>query len=81
MKFDKKQTKALYDFYLEFSKNMFPEIKTRGMVLSFSAPRLYHAIAMAVDIAGFEIRDAINWVYTQNQPKGMVLTVVLTHLT
>jgi site-specific DNA-methyltransferase (adenine-specific) len=71
MKFDKKQTKALYDFYLEFSKICFQKLKPGGWFLSFSAPRLYHAIAMAVDIAGFQIRDAINWVYTQNQPKGM----------
>jgi site-specific DNA-methyltransferase (adenine-specific) len=71
MKFDKKQTKALFDFYLEFSKICFQKLKPGGWFLSFSAPRLYHAIAMAVDIAGFEIRDAINWVYTQNQPKGM----------
>ena len=26
---------------------------------------------MACDIAGFEIRDMINWVYTQSMPKGM----------
>ena len=39
--------------------------------LSFSAPRLYHSLATAVDDAGFEIRDMINWVYSQSFPKGM----------
>lgn len=71
MKFNKEQTKNLYDFYLKISKLCFEKLKPGGFFLSFSSPRLYHAIAMAVDIAGFEIRDAINWIYTQSMPKGM----------
>ena len=70
MKFDKKQVKALYDFYLEFSNKLIKKLKPGGYFLSFSAPRLYHAIAMACEIAGFEVRDQINWVYTQSMPKG-----------
>ena len=70
MKFDKKQVKALYDFYYEISKKLIKKLKPGGYFLSFSAPRLYHAIAMACEIAGFEVRDQINWVYTQSMPKG-----------
>lgn len=71
MKFDKIQVKNLYDFYLKVSRILFKKLKPGGYFLSFSSPRLYHSIAMACDIAGFEIRDMINWVYTQTMPKGM----------
>merc|ERR1711991_401727 len=65
MKFDKKQVKQLYDFYLDLSKILFYKLKPGGYFLSFSSPRLYHAIAMSCELAGFEIRDMINWTYTQ----------------
>ena len=71
MKFDKKQVKNLYDFYLNISKLLFQKLKPGGYYLSFSSPRLYHAIAMDCEIAGFEIRDMVNWVYTKSMPKGM----------
>jgi site-specific DNA-methyltransferase (adenine-specific) len=77
MKFDKKQVKVLYDYYLELSKLVFQKLKPGGYFLSFSSPRLYHAIAMSCDIAGFEIRDMINWTYTQTMPKGMSMTHVI----
>ena len=77
MKFDKNQVKDLYDFYLELSKLLFRKMKPGGYFLSFSSPRLYHAIAMSCEIAGFEIRDMINWTYTQTMPKGMSITHVI----
>ena len=77
MKFDKSQIKKLYDFYLEISKILFDKLKPGGYFLSFSSPRLYHSIAMACEIAGFEIRDMINWVYTQTMPKGMSITHII----
>lgn len=77
MKFHKNQVKDLYDFYLELSKLLFRKMKPGGYFLSFSSPRLYHAIAMSCEIAGFEIRDMINWTYTQNMPKGMSISHVI----
>jgi len=77
MKFDKKQVKNLYDFYLNISKLLFQKLKPGGYYLSFSSPRLYHAIAMACEIAGFEVRDMINWVYTKSMPKGMSVSHVI----
>jgi len=77
MKFDKKQVKKLYDYYLELSKLLFNKMKPGGYFLSFSSPRLYHSIAMACEIAGFEIRDMINWTYTQAMPKGMSMTHII----
>jgi site-specific DNA-methyltransferase (adenine-specific) len=80
MKFDKKQVKKLYDYYLELSELLFQKLKPGGYFLSFSSPRLYHGIAMACDIAGFEIRDMINWNYTQSMPKGMSVTHIINKM-
>ena len=77
MKFDKKQIKNLYDYYLELSKLLFKKMKPGAYFLSFSSPRLYHAIAMSCEIAGFEIRDMINWTYTQSMPKGMSVSHII----
>lgn len=77
MKFNKSQVKNLYDYYLELSKLLFKKMKPGAYFLSFSSPRLYHAIAMSCEIAGFEIRDMINWIYTQSMPKGMSMTHII----
>ena len=73
MKFDKKQGKKFYDWYLKISKELFRVLKPGGFFFSFSSPRLYHRMACAMDDAGFEIRDCFIWLYTQNQPKAMSL--------
>lgn len=77
MKYSKNQVKDLYDFYLKVSKLVYQKLKPGGYFLSFSAPRLYHSIAMAKEISGFEVRDIINWVYTQNIPKGMSINHII----
>jgi site-specific DNA-methyltransferase (adenine-specific) len=77
MKFDKSQVKNLFDYYLKLSKLLFKKMKPGAYFLSFSSPRLYHAIAMSCEIAGFEIRDMINWTYTQTMPKGMSISHII----
>ena len=80
MKYSKSQVKELFDFYKEVSELVYKKLKPGGYFLSFSAPRLYHSIAMAKEIAGFEIRDIINWVYTQNIPKGMSVNHIIDRM-
>lgn len=70
MKFDRKQSKKFYDFYTEVSKEVFRVLKPGGAFISFSSPRLYHSMTMAVEEVGFEIRDMLAWVYTQSQVKA-----------
>jgi site-specific DNA-methyltransferase (adenine-specific) len=77
MKFDKSQVKQLYDYYLELAQLLMKKMKPGAYFLSFSSPRLYHAIAMSCEIAGFEIRDMINWTYTQSMPKGMSVNHII----
>lgn len=80
MKYSKSQVKELFDFYKEVSEIIYKKLKPGGYFLSFSAPRLYHSIAMAKEIAGFEVRDIINWVYTQSIPKGMSVNHIIDRM-
>lgn len=73
MKFEREQGKRFYNWYLAISEEVFRVLKPGGFFFSFSSPRLYHRMACAIDDAGFEIRDAFIWLYTQNQAKAMGL--------
>ena len=44
-----------------------------GYLLAFSASRNYHRMAVAVEDAGFEIRDQIMWIYGSGFPKSLNL--------
>ena len=70
MKFDRSQSVKFREFYTEISKEIFRVLKPGGAFLSFSSPRLYHAMASAMEDAGFEIRDMMGWIYTQSQVKA-----------
>ena len=45
-------------------------LKPGGHILSFSASRNYHRMAVAIEDAGFEIRDQIMWLYGSGFPKS-----------
>jgi site-specific DNA-methyltransferase (adenine-specific) len=45
-------------------------IKPGGHMLAFSGSRTYHRMTVAIEDAGFEIRDQIMWVYGQGFPKN-----------
>lgn len=73
MKFDKEQGNKFYNWYYDISIEILRVLKPGGFFFSFSSPRLYHKMTCAIDDAGFLIRDALLWIYTQNQPKAMSL--------
>jgi site-specific DNA-methyltransferase (adenine-specific) len=70
MKFDRNQSKKFNEFYSKVSSEVYRILKPGGAFISFSSPRLYHSMAMAVEDAGFEIRDMLGWIYTQSQVKA-----------
>lgn len=41
-----------------------------GFLLAFSGTRTYHRMAVAIEDAGFEIRDQIGWMYGSGFPKS-----------
>ena len=45
-------------------------LKHGGHLLSFSHSRTYHRMAVAIEDAGFEIRDSIMWIYGSGFPKS-----------
>lgn len=45
-------------------------LKPGGYLLAFGATRTYHRLAVAIEDAGFEIRDSIHWIYGNGFPKG-----------
>jgi DNA modification methylase len=45
-------------------------LKPGGHLLSFSSPRTYHRMAVAIEDAGFEIRDQIMWIFGSGFPKS-----------
>ena len=45
-------------------------LKPGGYVAAFAASRTYHRLAGAIEDAGFEIRDQIDWVYASGMPHG-----------
>lgn len=46
-------------------------LKPGGHLLSFGGTRTYHRMASAIEDAGFEIRDMIEWVYGSGFPKSL----------
>ena len=48
-------------------------LKPGGHLLAFSASRNYHRMAVAIEDAGFEIRDQLMWIYGSGFPKSLNL--------
>jgi DNA modification methylase len=46
-------------------------LKPGGHLLAFGGTRTYHRMAVAIEDAGFEIRDSIQWVYGSGFPKSL----------
>jgi len=46
-------------------------LKPGGHLLAFGGTRTYHRMAVAIEDAGFEIRDSIHWIYGGGFPKGI----------
>lgn len=61
MRFDPGQGRALHDFLLPVAREWARVIKPGGFALCFSQPRLAHRAALAIEDAGFEIRDMLAW--------------------
>lgn len=75
MKFDPEQGRNLQAFLAPVSRELLRVLKPGGFLLMFAAGRLYHRAALAVEDAGFEIRDTYAWRYTKKaQYKAFTMT-------
>ena len=56
-------------FQREFWEQVYRTLKPGAVLLAFAATRNYHRMAVAIEDAGFEIFDMINWIYGSGFPK------------
>lgn len=54
----------------EFWKEVLRVLKPGGHMLAFGGTRTYHRLAVAIEDAGFIIRDEVSWIYGQGFPKS-----------
>ena len=52
-------------------KHCYDVLKEGGYLLAFGGSRTFHRIAVAIEDAGFEIRDTIMWLYGSGFPKSL----------
>ncbi len=57
-------------FNVEVWEEALRVLKPGGHLIAFSGSRTYHRMAVAIEDAGFEIRDQIMWVYGSGFPKS-----------
>jgi DNA modification methylase len=62
-------TGIAYD--VELWREVLRVLKPGGHLLAFSGSRTYHRMAVAIEDAGFEVRDQIMWIYGSGFPKSL----------
>lgn len=58
-------------FNVEVWKEAYRVLKPGGYCMAFSGARTYHRMAVAIEDAGFEVKDMIEWVYGSGFPKAL----------
>lgn len=66
-----KNNVALYEFTLAWAKEVYRVLKPGAHLLAFGGSRTYHRLACAIEDAGFEIRDQLQWIFGSGFPKGL----------
>lgn len=64
-------------FNIALWKEALRVLKPGGYLMSFSGTRTYHRMACAIEEAGFEIKDMIEWLYGSGFPKGQNISKAL----
>jgi len=63
--------KSGISYNTEVWKECLRVLKHGGHLLAFGGSRTYHRLAVAIEDAGFEIRDQIMWIYGEGFPKNL----------
>jgi len=56
---------------LEWARECLRVLKPGGHIVAFGGTRTVHRLAVAIEDAGFEIRDQISWLYWSGFPKSL----------
>jgi len=62
------------EFCYQWAVECLRVLKPGGHLLSFAGTRTYHRLACAVEDAGFEVRDQLNWIYACLSQDSDILT-------
>lgn len=66
-----KASLAFMDWCREWASECYRLLKPGGHMLAFGSPRCYHQLGMGIELAGFEVRDTIAWLFGQGFPKSL----------
>lgn len=58
-------------YNVDLWREIYRVLKPGAYLLAFGGSRTYHRMACAIEDAGFEIRDQIQWIYSQGFPKSL----------
>jgi DNA modification methylase len=58
-------------FQVETWRAVFDQLKPGAHLVAFSGTRTYHRMAVAIEDAGFEVRDQLAWIYGSGFPKSL----------
>jgi site-specific DNA-methyltransferase (adenine-specific) len=64
-------------FSVELWKECLRVLKPGGYLLTFGSTRTSHRMVVAIEDAGFEIRDTISWVYGSGMPKSHNVSIAI----
>ena len=52
-------------------KEVYRVLKPGAHLLAFGGSRTYHRLACAIEDAGFQVRDQLQWIFGSGFPKGL----------
>ena len=58
-------------FKVDLWKEALRILKPGGHLIAFGGTRTYHRMAVAIEDAGFEVRDMLEWIYASGFPKSL----------
>lgn len=64
-------------YSVEIWKDVLRVMKPGAHLLAFGGTRTYHRMVMAIEEAGFEIRDQLQWVYSTGFPKSLNVSMAI----
>jgi DNA modification methylase len=64
-------------YSVELWQQCYRVLKPGGHLLAFGGSRTWHRLAVAIEDAGFEMRDSIAWLYGSGFPKSMDISKAL----
>src|ERR1017187_2920305 len=67
-------------YSVDFWSEVLRVLKPGGHLLAFGGTRTYHRMACAIEDAGFEIRDQIQWLYGSGFPKSLNIGISISKL-